>query len=414
MQVLDSREVWRTVEAAWRRRFVAWGSEAATKVGRINADLEDAIEAKVNSYIEELCDAANTNIASTMDSIQQVLDDATDAKEEASELAEYLSDSSQEDAAAEAANDAAEHAADVEADGKEMQDAQENCEAELARILRDVRFAPADCGSVQEFLECASRVATRAHELVQRAVTAFNEALAELQEEANDRPNGLMGEHPFDAAAHADVDFEMPEGWERFNDEQADDAFIEALDAFEPTEEDDFASLATKLARLPLPASLYLVVAIADEAEPPEPVVYVGETSDFAVRFNDGHRSLALLNNPAYDGRRKRLLVLGCRVSRVPLGIEDNGHARTIRKSLEAALIHTIQPALNTQGRGRIPEQYRDYIDSGEYRVTVDIPADARCMFGGSMARVGGREQAALVDHFNRIFVRTAGQGERA
>ena len=102
------------------------------------------------------------------------------------------------------------------------------------------------------------------------------------------------------------------------------------------------------------PRQCYPIYLITVGEGSAEKLVYVGKTSSNHRRFRSGHAAFCKLLNPQYDGQPKRIylgtvLLLTDDNSYFPLEwIKPLDRADSILKSVEAQLIYSYKPELNT------------------------------------------------------------------
>lgn len=88
-----------------------------------------------------------------------------------------------------------------------------------------------------------------------------------------------------------------------------------------------------------------------------ERIVYIGKTASNTARFRGGHPAITRLHDPKYDTLSKRVylgqvMLLSAEKDYLPLEwIQPTALGDEILSSIEAQLIHHLQPELNTQHR---------------------------------------------------------------
>jgi hypothetical protein len=107
------------------------------------------------------------------------------------------------------------------------------------------------------------------------------------------------------------------------------------------------------------PELCYPIYMISTKTNNEERIVYIGKTSSKISRFNGGHRALIKLLAPKYDNHQKKIYTCGIVLlsgdkEYLPLEwTKPLSLAESILKSIEAQLIHELQPELNTHHKKR-------------------------------------------------------------
>lgn len=160
----------------------------------------------------------------------------------------------------------------------------------------------------------------------------------------------------FVVPAHESLDLEaesLADSWRKTHDYVT--SALSIIDAENPLwlDRDEVEMIREKLGEPPpMCYPIYLITVGEGEAER---LVYVGKTSSSQGRFRGGHAAFGKLLNPKYDGQSKRIY-LGA----VVLLADDNScqplewvkpleRAEMLLKSIEAQLIYSYKPELNTQ-----------------------------------------------------------------
>ncbi len=155
--------------------------------------------------------------------------------------------------------------------------------------------------------------------------------------------------------AHESLDLEaesLAESWRKTQHYVT--SALSIIDADDPMwlDREDAEMIRDQLGRPPpLCYPIYLITIGEGETEK---LVYVGKTSSNQARFKGGHTAFGKLMNPIYDGLPKRIylcavVLLADDKSYQPLEwVKPLERAEMLLKSIEAQLIYSYKPELNT------------------------------------------------------------------
>ena len=137
------------------------------------------------------------------------------------------------------------------------------------------------------------------------------------------------------------------------------------------------AEVTERLGSPPFNAYTIYLITTSTQENNDETVVYVGKTNSQSHRFRGGHAAISKLHAPEYEGMQKRVY-FGCLIgindddNYVPIDwlVEENGRDKVLA-NIEHQLIFNLQPALNSEGKGkclaevRVPVHVQNLTDSG-------------------------------------------------